>query len=62
MRVEISEGDGRVVVRVADDGPGGADAAGRGLRGLGDRVASVGGTFTVRGRPGTELIAELPCG
>jgi signal transduction histidine kinase len=62
VEIEISERDNRLVVRVADDGPGGADErSGTGLRGLADRVASVGGTFTVRGQSGTEIIADLPC-
>ena len=47
---------------VADDGTGGADPAGSGLRGLADRVASLGGAFEVEslsGR-GTTLRATLP--
>ncbi len=56
--------NGSLVVRVADDGGGGAVAqAGSGLSGLRDRVAAHGGTFEIRsGRNGTTLIAELPCG
>ncbi|MGW6280748.1 histidine kinase [Kribbella sp. NPDC055071] len=61
-QVEIIDRDGHVVVRIADNGPGGADQrSGTGLRGLGDRVASVRGTLTVRTGDGTEIIAELPC-
>ena len=37
---------------VADDGVGGADVNGAGLRGLVDRVAAVGGTFAVTAPPG----------
>ena len=54
----------RLVLEVADDGVGGADPAGEGLRGLQDRVASVGGTLRLdspRGR-GTRVRAEIPCG
>jgi len=50
-----------VVVR--DDGGGGADPArGSGLVGLKDRVEAIGGTLSVRSRPGqgTTLLAELP--
>ena len=50
-----------VVVR--DDGGGGADPArGSGLAGLNDRVEDIGGTLSVRSRPGegTTLLAELP--
>jgi signal transduction histidine kinase len=50
-----------VVVR--DDGGGGADPArGSGLVGLQDRVEAIGGTLSVRSRPGegTTPLAELP--
>jgi signal transduction histidine kinase len=51
-------------VEVADDGRGGADATGSGLRGLADRVAALGGELVVdspRGG-GTRVIATVPCG
>jgi signal transduction histidine kinase len=53
------------VIRLAvrDDGGGGADPArGSGLAGLNDRVAAIGGTLSMRSRPGegTTLLAELP--
>jgi signal transduction histidine kinase len=54
-----------LVVRVVDDGIGGAaPRRGTGLTGLADRVAALGGTFHVQSRPGagTTLVAELPCG
>jgi signal transduction histidine kinase len=64
VAVAAVHADGRLVVEVADDGPGGASAsAGTGLRGLADRVAAAGGGLTItspRGR-GTQLRAELPC-
>jgi signal transduction histidine kinase len=47
---------------VTDDGSGGADAAGAGLRGLADRVAALGGQLglhTARDR-GTVVSARLP--
>jgi signal transduction histidine kinase len=56
--------EGRLVVVVTDDGPGGAVAApGSGLAGMGDRVAALGGTLTVDSPPagGTRVRAELPC-
>ena len=52
-----------LVVRVADDGAGGADPAlGSGLRGLADRVEALGGTLRVDSRAGagTRLQAVLP--
>jgi signal transduction histidine kinase len=53
------------VIRLAvrDDGGGGADPArGSGLAGLQDRVEAIGGTLSMRSRPGegTTLLAELP--
>ena len=56
--------DDRVIVEVCDDGRGGASMrAGTGLRGLGDRVTAIGGTFEVRSAPGegTVVRVELPC-
>ena len=57
--------DGRLVVEVVDDGVGGADTErGTGLRGLADRVESLGGRLRVWSPSGggTRLRAELPCG
>jgi signal transduction histidine kinase len=49
---------------VEDDGVGGADPAGQGLRGIADRAEAAGGRLAVEARPGggTMVIAELPCG
>jgi signal transduction histidine kinase len=55
--------DRTVLVKVADDGLGGADpAAGAGLSGLADRVEALGGDLRVESTPGsgTRLIAHLP--
>ena len=51
-------------VRVADDGVGGADAEGHGLRGLADRVEALGGRLTIESprRGGTVLRAAIPRG
>jgi signal transduction histidine kinase len=53
-----------LVVEVADDGPGGADADGGGLTGLRHRVEALDGALTVTSPPGhgTTVHAELPCG
>jgi signal transduction histidine kinase len=52
-----------LVVTVADDGPGGADAAGSGLVGLRRRVEALDGRLAVTSPPGggTTIRAELPC-
>jgi signal transduction histidine kinase len=63
--VHIAAGPAGDVIRLAvhDDGDGGADPArGSGLAGLKDRVEAIGGTLSMRSRPGegTSLLAELP--
>jgi signal transduction histidine kinase len=63
IAVAVRAGDGRLTVQVRDDGRGGADPAGRGLRGLADRTEAAGGSLVVRsGAAGTTLTGELPCG
>jgi signal transduction histidine kinase len=57
------EGDD-LVVEVVDDGGGGADPSGNGLRGLARRVEALDGTLAVtspRGGP-TTIRAVIPCG
>jgi signal transduction histidine kinase len=65
VAVSVTIRNDALAVVVKDDGAGGADPArGSGLRGLGDRIAVLGGTFSVesvRGR-GTRLTAEIPIG
>jgi signal transduction histidine kinase len=63
--VEVHRANGVLVVEVTDDGVGGADTErGTGLRGLADRVESLGGqlrVWTPLGS-GTRMRAEIPCG
>src|SRR4051794_1173731 len=64
LTVEISRDGDLLVVQVADDGVGGADAGGNGLSGLRKRVEALDGSLRIaspRGGP-TLLHAELPCG
>ncbi len=64
-RVHASVAAEYLIVEITDDGRGGADPArGSGLRGLEDRLASVGGTLAVTSTPGagTTLIATMPVG
>jgi signal transduction histidine kinase len=62
--VDLSERDGRLVIEVRDEGPGGADPNGTGLTGLRHRVEALAGTLTVAEvvAGGTLVHAELPCG
>jgi signal transduction histidine kinase len=57
--------DRHMKVVVEDDGVGGANLArGSGLRGLADRIETVGGTLRIQSAPGqgTHLTAEIPLG
>jgi signal transduction histidine kinase len=63
--VGVERDNGRLVVRVSDDGVGGADPEqGTGLRGLEDRLAVIEGRLEVDSEPGngTTITARIPCG
>jgi signal transduction histidine kinase len=63
--VAVTASEGRVRIEIADDGVGGADPArGSGLRGLADRVETLGGTLWVESIAdhGTRRAAEIPLG
>ena len=61
--VRLTARDGHLQVEVADDGRGGADPAGAGLKGLAQRVEALDGTLEVHSPPGgpTVVRALLPC-
>ena len=63
ITINAQQHDGRLLVEVGDDGVGGADPDGSGLRGLADRVAAHDGRLHVHSPPGqgTRISAELPC-
>jgi signal transduction histidine kinase len=60
--VGIRRDNGRLLVEVRDDGAGGADAAGSGLRGLADRLAALDGRLQVDDPAdgGTVVRADIP--
>jgi signal transduction histidine kinase len=62
-RLEVARTNGRVAIAVTDDGIGGADATGAGLRGLRDRVEALDGRLEVESLPagGTRVSAAIPC-
>jgi signal transduction histidine kinase len=65
VAIAVTASEDRVKVEIADDGVGGADPAhGSGLRGLADRVETLGGMLRVESVPGhgTRLAAEIPLG
>jgi signal transduction histidine kinase len=62
-RIDVAATGSRLVVRLVDDGRGGADPVrGSGLRGLADRVEALGGRLLVTSPlgAGTRVEAELP--
>jgi signal transduction histidine kinase len=63
VRLHVAREGGALVVEVADDGAGGADPAGGGLRGLRSRVEALDGRLSVASPHGggTLVRAELPC-
>ncbi|HUG16676.1 MAG TPA: histidine kinase, partial [Thermomicrobiales bacterium] len=63
VAISASRSAGWLRLVIEDDGIGGADPTGSGLRGIADRAEVAGGTLTVRprGGHGTVVIAELPC-
>jgi PAS domain S-box-containing protein len=62
IAVRVSRTVDTVFVEVTDDGVGGADDEGSGLRGLADRVEALGGNLTVESPAGggTRLAAAIP--
>jgi PAS domain S-box-containing protein len=62
--VGVRTDDGSLLVEVEDDGVGGADEEGSGLRGLADRVEALGGTLALESPAGggTRLRARIPLG
>jgi signal transduction histidine kinase len=62
-RVEVQRLNGEVIVDVSDDGIGGADVDGSGLRGLADRAGALDGRLVLASPPGagTHLHVEIPC-
>ena len=62
--LRVIQDDGKLSVRIEDDGRGGAAMrTGSGLAGLSDRVAAAGGSLSVHSTPseGTTVEATLPC-
>jgi signal transduction histidine kinase len=61
--VSVSQGNGRLLLEVGDDGVGGADAGrGSGLRGLADRLDAIEGRLYIESEPGrgTTVRATMP--
>ena len=63
VQIAVARADGHAMIEVSDDGRGGADPLGDGLRGLRDRVEALDGTLRIESRDGagTRVRAEIPC-
>src|SRR5262249_50426555 len=63
VNIRIRMRASRLLVEVADDGRGGADASGNGLMGLRRRVEALDGTLAIASPQGgpTTIKVELPC-
>jgi signal transduction histidine kinase len=61
-RLELTASSGELLLRVVDDGIGGADAGGAGLRGLRDRLGALDGRLAVHSphHAGTIIEARVP--
>jgi two-component system, NarL family, sensor histidine kinase DesK len=59
-RVELGRVDGHCRLEIADDGRGGPAVEGNGLRGMRERVESLGGSIERDMTGGTRLIVQLP--
>jgi signal transduction histidine kinase len=63
VTIDVTRANGTLALDVTDNGVGGADAMGSGLRGLRDRVEALDGQFVIespRSR-GTRVSAAIPC-
>jgi two-component system, NarL family, sensor histidine kinase DesK len=58
--MRFSAEEGKRVLLVEDDGRGGVREEGNGVRGMRERVESLGGRFAIDGSRGTRLMIELP--
>jgi two-component system, NarL family, sensor histidine kinase DesK len=59
-RVKLAPMNGKCVLEIQDDGCGGVQVEGSGIRGMRERVESLGGTFERKTEKGTTLIIQFP--
>lgn len=59
-RVSLADEDGHAVLTIQDDGVGSLAAEGRGLQGMRQRVAAIGGTLDVDRGNGFKVTVTLP--
>ena len=63
VSIEVARANGEVLINITDDGAGGANPEGAGLRGLRDRVEALDGHLRVASASvgGSRVTAEIPC-
>ena len=63
VTIDVTRANGALAIEVTDDGVGGADANGAGLRGLRDRVEALDGQLRIESPSvgGTRVTAAIPC-
>jgi two-component system sensor histidine kinase DesK len=59
-RLRLEQQNGSCRLEIADDGRGGVQAEGNGLRGMRERVEMLGGTLNRLSEAGTRLVITLP--
>jgi two-component system, NarL family, sensor histidine kinase DesK len=59
-RIAVADDDQRLVLRIEDDGVGGAVVAGAGVESMRARARDVGGTLELRGEQGVAVILRAP--
>lgn len=59
-QVKLTSLNGKCVLEIQDDGKGGIQAEGSGIRGMRERVESLGGTFERKIGKGTTLVIQFP--
>jgi two-component system sensor histidine kinase DesK len=59
-RVKLAPMNGKCVLEIQDDGRGGVQIEGSGIRGMRERIELLGGTFERKTGQGTTLIIQLP--
>lgn len=60
VRIEFQQGNGNVILTIEDNGRGGIQQEGNGLRGMRERVAALRGKIDIDSDRGTRLLIEIP--
>jgi two-component system sensor histidine kinase DesK len=58
--LRLSPSNGNCLLEIRDDGRGGDQVEGNGLRGMRERIEALGGTLVRETRAGTKLLIQFP--